>query len=82
MLDQIVITEKSSPVKDVRGANSSRFGIVPPAVVHLSNFLEPEDAVLEWKRWTQMLLRPEEVYGTRRKQNGHAQSHLRGVAHG
>ena len=47
MVDQIVITEKSSTVKDVRGAISSRFGIIPPAVEHLSVFLETEDAVLE-----------------------------------
>jgi DNA topoisomerase-3 len=66
MPDQIVITEKSSPVKDVCVAISSRFGIVPPAVVHLSHFLEPEDAVLGWKRWTPILLRREEVCGTRR----------------
>lgn len=64
MVDQIVITEKTSQAKDVRAAIGSRYGMVLPAEGHLLELLEPEDVVPEWKRWSTVLLRPEELYGT------------------
>jgi DNA topoisomerase-3 len=59
MADQIVITEKTSQAKDVRAAVGSRYGDILPAEGHLFDLLEPEDVVLEWKRWSPILLRPE-----------------------
>src|ERR1035441_1656715 len=60
MADQIVITEKSSQAKDVRAAVGSRYGDILPAEGHLFDLLEPEDVVPAWKRWSPILLRPEE----------------------
>ena len=57
MTDQIVITEKTSQAKDVRAAVGSRFGDVLPAEGRFFDFLEPEDVVPEWKRWSPILLR-------------------------
>ena len=65
MSDQIVITEKTSQAKDVRAAIGSRYGMVLPAEGHLFDLLEPEDVVPEWTRWSAVLLRPDELYGTR-----------------
>ena len=61
MADQIVITEKTSQAKDVRAAIGSRYGMVLPAEGHLFDLLEPEDVVPEWKRWSPVLLRPQEL---------------------
>jgi hypothetical protein len=49
MDDQIVITEKSSQARDVRGVVGLRFGDILPAEGHLIDLLEPEDVVPEWK---------------------------------
>jgi DNA topoisomerase-3 len=65
MTDQIVITEKSSQAKDVRGAVGARYGTILPAEGHLIDLLEPEDVVPEWKRWSPILLKPDGLYGTR-----------------
>jgi DNA topoisomerase III len=65
MVDQIVITEKTSQAKDVRAAVGSRYGDILPAEGHLFDLLEPEDVVPEWKRWSPILLRPESLYDTR-----------------
>jgi DNA topoisomerase-3 len=65
MVNQIVITEKSTQAKDVRAAVGSRYGEILPAEGHLFDLLEPEDVVPEWKRWSPILLRPEGLYGTR-----------------
>src|SRR6478672_219380 len=59
MADQIVITEKSSQVKDVRTAVGTRYGDILAAEGHLFDLLEPEDVVPAWKRWSPILLRPE-----------------------
>ena len=64
MPDQIVITEKTSQAKDVRGAVGSRYGEILPAEGHLFDLLEPEDVVPAWKRWSPILLRPEGLYDT------------------
>ena len=42
MTAQIVITEKSSPVKDVRAAVGSRYGAILAAAGHLLDLCEPE----------------------------------------
>src|SRR3954470_17898470 len=65
MVDQIVITEKTSQAKDVRAAVGARYGEILPAEGHLFDLLEPEDVVPEWKRWSAILLKPEGLYGTR-----------------
>src|ERR1700720_1947086 len=65
MADQIVITEKTSQAKDIRTAVGSRYGDILPAEGHLFDLLEPEDVVPAWKRWSPILLRPEDLYGTR-----------------
>jgi len=79
MSDQIVITEKTSQAKDVRAAIGSRYGMVLPAEGHLFDLLEPEDVVPEWKRWSPVLLRPEELYGTRPAKGGNKAAKLKAI---
>lgn len=79
MADQIVITEKTSQAKDVRAAIGSRYGIVLPAEGHLFDLLEPEDVVPEWKRWSPVLLRPQELYGTRPAKGGNKAAKLKAI---
>jgi DNA topoisomerase-3 len=79
MADQIVITEKTSQAKDVRAAIGSRYGVVLPAEGHLLDLLEPEDVVPEWKRWSPILLRPEELYGTQPAQGGNKAAKLKAI---
>jgi DNA topoisomerase III len=79
MADQIVITEKSSQAKDVRGAVGSRYGEILAAEGHLFDLLEPEDVVPAWKRWSPILLRPEGLYGTRPAEGGNKTSKLRAI---
>ena len=79
MVDQIVITEKSSQAKDVRAAVGSRYGEILPAEGHLFDLLEPEDIVPEWKRWSPILLRPEGLYGTRPAEGGNKAAKLRAI---
>src|SRR5215203_3356360 len=79
MADQIVITEKSSQAKDVRAAVGSRYGEILPAEGHLFDLLEPEDVVPEWKRWSPILLRPEDLYGTRPAEGGNKAAKLRAI---
>ena len=79
MTDQIVITEKTSQAKDVRAAIGSRFGMVLPAEGHLFDLLEPEDVVPEWKRWSPVLLRPDELYGTQPARGGNKASKLKAI---
>src|ERR1700730_4749700 len=43
MVDQIVITEKTSQAKDIRAAVGSRYGEILPAEGHLFDLLKPED---------------------------------------
>ncbi len=79
MADQIVITEKSSQAKDVRGAVGARYGTVFPAEGHLIDLLEPEDVVPEWKRWSPILLKPEGLYGTRPAVGGNKAAKLAAI---
>ena len=79
MVDQIVITEKSTQAKDVRAAVGSRYGEILPAEGHLFDLLEPEDVVPEWKRWSPILLRPEGLYGTRPAEGGNKAAKLRAI---
>ena len=77
MVDQIVITEKTSQAKDVRAAVGSRYGDILPAEGHLFDLVEPEDVVPEWKRWSPILLRPEGLYGTRPAEGGNKAAKLK-----
>ncbi len=70
MVDQIVITEKSSQAKDVRAAVGSDFGTILPAEGHLLDLEEPGEAMPEWKRWSPVLLRPDGLYATRPAKGG------------
>jgi len=79
VVDQIVITEKSSQAKDIRAAVGSRYGDVLPAEGHLFDLLEPEDVVPEWKRWSPILLRPEGLYGTRPAEGGNKAAKLKAI---
>jgi DNA topoisomerase-3 len=79
MADQIVITEKTSQAKDVRAAIGSRYGVVLPAEGHLFDLLEPQDVVPGWKRWTPILLRPQELYGTRPAKGGNKAAKLKAI---
>jgi DNA topoisomerase-3 len=79
MTDQIVITEKSSQAKDVRGAVGARYGAILPAEGHLIDLLEPEDVVPEWKRWSPILLKPEGLYGTRPAVGGNKATKLAAI---
>jgi DNA topoisomerase-3 len=79
MVDQIVITEKTSQAKDVRAAVGSRYGDILPAEGHLFDLLEPEDVVPAWKRWSPILLRPEGLYGTRPAEGGNKAAKLKAI---
>ena len=79
MTEQIVITEKTSQAKDVRGAIGARYGDILPAEGHLFDLLEPEDVVPEWKRWSPILLRPEGLYGTRPAEGGNKAAKLKAI---
>ena len=77
MPDQIVITEKPSQARDVRGAVGSRYGDILPAEGHLFDLLEPEQVVPAWKRWSPILLRPEGLYDTRPAEGGNKAAKLK-----
>ena len=79
MADQIVITEKTSQAKDVRGAVGSRYGDILPAEGHLFDLVEPEDVVPAWKRWSPILLRPEGLYDTRPAKGGNKAAKLKAI---
>jgi DNA topoisomerase-3 len=79
MVDQIVITEKTSQAKDVRAAVGSRYGDILPAEGHLFDLLEPEDVVPAWKRWSTILLRPEGLYGTRPAEGDNKAAKLKAI---
>ena len=79
MVDQIVITEKTSQAKDVRAAVGSRYGDILPAEGHLFDLLEPEDVVPAWKRWSPILLRPEGLYDTRPAEGGNKAAKLKAI---
>jgi DNA topoisomerase-3 len=79
MADQIVITEKSSQAKDVRGAVGARYGAILPAEGHLIDLLEPQDVVPEWKRWSPILLKPDGLYGTRPAVGGNKAAKLKAI---
>ena len=79
MVDQIVITEKTSQAKDIRSAVGSRYGDILPAEGHLFDLLEPEDVVPAWKRWSPILLRPESLYATRPAQGGNKAAKLKAI---
>ena len=79
MTDQIVITEKSSQAKDVRAAVGGRYGAVLPAEGHLLDLCEPEDVNPAWKRWSAVLLRPDELYGTKPASGGNKVAKLKAI---
>jgi DNA topoisomerase-3 len=79
MAEQIVITEKTSQARDVRGAVGSRYGEVLAAEGHLLDLLEPQEVVPEWKRWSAVLLRPDGLYGTRPATGGNKAAKLRAI---
>ena len=79
MTDQIVITEKSSQAKDVRAAVGGRYGAVLPAEGHLLDLCEPEDVNPAWKRWSAVLLRPDELYGTKPASGGNKSAKLKAI---
>lgn len=79
MVEQIVITEKSSQAKDVRAAIGSNYGRILPAEGHLLDLQEPEDAVPDWKRWAPILLRPDELYATRPAKGGNKTTKLKAI---
>ena len=79
MVDQIVITEKTSQAKDVRAAVGSRYGDILSAEGHLFDLLEPEDVDPAWKRWSSILLRPDGLYGTRPAKGGNKAAKLKAI---
>ncbi|MGH1484227.1 MAG: DNA topoisomerase [Geminicoccales bacterium] len=79
MADQIVIAEKSSQARDIRAAVGSRYGAILPAEGHLFDLQEPQDVEPAWKRWSPILLRPEELYGTRPAMGGNKAAKLKAI---
>lgn len=79
MADQIVIAEKSSQAKDIRAAVGSRYGTILPAEGHLFDLQEPKDVEPAWKRWSPILLRPGELYGTRPAMGGNKAAKLKAI---
>ena len=79
MVEQIVITEKTSQAKDIREAVGSRYGSILPAEGHLFDLLEPEEVEPAWTRWSPVLLRPDGLYGTRPASGGNKASKLKAI---
>jgi len=79
MIEQIVITEKTSQARDIREAVGSRYGTILPAEGHLFDLLEPEEVEPAWKRWSPVLLRPDELYGTKPADGGNKASKLKAI---
>jgi DNA topoisomerase-3 len=79
LVEQIVITEKSSQAKDVRAAIGSNYGQILPAEGHLLDLQEPEEVVPDWKRWAPILLRPQELYATRPAKGGNKAAKLKAI---
>jgi len=79
MSDQIVITEKNSQAKDVRTAVGSRYGEILPAEGHLFDLVEPEDVEPAWKRWSTVLLKPDDLYDTRPAKGGNKARKLKAI---
>ena len=79
MTRQIVITEKASQAKDVRGAVGSRYGAVHAAEGHLLDLCEPEDVNPDWKRWSTALLKPDGLYGTKPATGGNKAAKLKAI---
>ena len=79
MTDQIVITEKTSQAKDVQAAVGGRFGAILPAEGHLFDLVEPEEVSPDWKRWTPVLLRPDDLYGTKPAMGGNKAIKLKAI---
>ena len=79
MTRQIVITEKASQAKDVRGAVGSRYGAVLAAEGHLLDLCEPEDVNPAWKRWSTALLKPDGLYGTKPATGGNKAAKLKTI---
>jgi len=79
MVDQIVITEKTSQARDIRDAVGSRYGAILPAEGHLFDLVEPEDVEPSWKRWSAILLRPDGLYATKPAAGGNKASKLQAI---
>lgn len=79
LVEQIVITEKSSQAKDVRAAIGAQYGQILPAEGHLLDLQEPEEVVPDWKRWTPILLRPDNLYATRPAKGGNKAAKLKAI---
>ncbi len=79
MVNQIVIAEKSSQARDIRTAVGTRYGNVLPAEGHLFDLEEPQDVEPAWKRWSPILLRPDELYGTRPAAGGSKAAKLKAI---
>ncbi len=79
MIEQIVITEKTSQARDIREAVGSRYGTILPAEGHLFDLLEPEEVEPAWKRWSPVLLRPDELYGTKPADGGNKALKLKAI---
>jgi DNA topoisomerase-3 len=79
MSDQIVIAEKSSQAKDIRAAVGGRYGSILPAEGHLFDLVEPQEVDPGWKRWSAVLLRPDELYGTKPASGGNKASKLKAI---
>src|SRR5208337_2443760 len=54
----LIITEKASQAKDLRGALGARFGQILPAEGHLLRLAEPEEVHAAWKSWSCVVLKP------------------------
>src|SRR3954469_3513711 len=76
----LIITEKSSQVKDMRAALGDRFGQILPAEGHLLRLAEPEEINAEWKRWSCTLLKPDGLYPTCPAADGNKPSKLKAIA--
>jgi DNA topoisomerase-3 len=79
MPEQIVITEKASQARDVQAAVGGRYGPILPAEGHLFDLVEPEEVLPAWKRWTAVLLRPPELYGTKPASGGNKAARLKAI---
>src|SRR5436190_18939142 len=76
----LIITEKSSQVRDLRAALGDRFGQILPAEGHLLRLAEPHEVNASWKSWACVLLKPDGLYPTQPASEGNKPAKLRAIA--
>jgi hypothetical protein len=75
----LIITEKTSQVRDLRAALGDRFGQILPAKGHLLRLVEPREVEASWKSWACVFLKPDGLYPTRPATEGNKPAKLKAI---